>query len=81
MPRWEDVDHTEAVPERVPRGCRPGGPSGQVTLARIAKDLGIAESWLRNWMKAAEVSDGKRPGLETRRRRSSCRSASVATGC
>lgn len=36
---------------------------GQDTLAQIAKDFGIAESCLRNWMKAAEVSEGKRPGL------------------
>jgi transposase-like protein len=36
---------------------------GQDTLAQIAKDFGIAESCLRNWMKAADVADGKRPGL------------------
>jgi len=36
---------------------------GQDTLAQIAKDFGIAESCLRNWLKAADVSDGKRPGL------------------
>ena len=35
---------------------------GQDTLAQIAKDFGIAESCLRNWMKAAEVADGERGG-------------------
>ena len=36
---------------------------GQDTLAQIAKDFGIAESCLRNWLRAAEVADGSRPGL------------------
>lgn len=36
---------------------------GQDTLAQIAKDFGIAESCLRNWLRAAEVADGGRPGL------------------
>ena len=35
---------------------------GQDTLAQIARDFGIAESCLRNWMKAAEVADGERGG-------------------
>jgi len=38
----------------------------QDTLAQIAKDFGIAESCLRNWMRAADVEDGKRPGLSPR---------------
>ena len=32
-------------------------------IAQIAKDLGISESCLRNWMNQAEVNDGTRPGL------------------
>jgi transposase len=34
-------------------------------LAEIAHDLGIAESCLRNWMKQADVDDGRRNGLST----------------
>ena len=29
-------------------------------VAKIAEDLGIAESCLRNWMKQADIDDGKR---------------------
>ena len=34
-------------------------------IARIASDLGIAESCLRNWMKQADIDDGKPGGLTT----------------
>ena len=34
-------------------------------VARIAEDLGIAESCLRNWMKQADVDEGARAGLNT----------------
>lgn len=36
---------------------------GQAPLKQIAKDFGISEGCLRNWMKQADVEDGKRPGL------------------
>ncbi len=36
---------------------------GEDTLAQIAKDFGIADSCLRNWLRAADVADGGRPGL------------------
>ncbi|GAA5204786.1 transposase [Microbacterium jejuense] len=36
---------------------------GQAPLAQIAKDFGISEGSLTNWMKKADVEDGKRPGL------------------
>lgn len=32
-------------------------------IGRIAKDLGISESCLRNWMARADVDEGKREGL------------------
>jgi transposase len=32
-------------------------------IARIAGDLGISESCLRNWMTQADVNDGTKPGL------------------
>jgi len=34
-------------------------------VAKIANDLGIAESCLRNWMKQADIDEGRRGGLTT----------------
>ncbi len=33
------------------------------SIAQIAKDFGITESCLRNWLKKADVEDGVRPGV------------------
>ena len=35
---------------------------GEAPLKVIAADFGIAESCLRNWLRAADVEDGNRPG-------------------
>ncbi|HHU37821.1 MAG TPA: transposase [Propionibacterium sp.] len=35
---------------------------GGQTIKQIAADFGIAESCLRNWMRAADVDDGLKPG-------------------
>ncbi len=32
-------------------------------IAKIAEDLGISESCLRNWMVQADINDGRREGL------------------
>ena len=42
----------------VARGREPG-----TTLKQVAKDFGIAEATLTNWMKAADVEEGTRPGV------------------
>ena len=34
-------------------------------VAQIAKDLGISESCLRNWMARADVDQGRREGLSS----------------
>jgi transposase-like protein len=34
---------------------------GGLTVAQIAKDFGISESCLTNWLHAAEVADGHKP--------------------
>ena len=34
---------------------------GEAPIAQIAKDFGISESCLRNWLHAADVEDGLRP--------------------
>lgn len=36
---------------------------GDAPIAQVAKDFGISESCLRNWLHQADVEDGKRPGL------------------
>lgn len=36
---------------------------GEAPIAQIAKDFGISESCLRNWLQAADVEDGNRPGV------------------
>ena len=36
---------------------------GGAPFAQIAKDFGISESCLRNWIHRAEVEDGLRPGV------------------
>jgi transposase len=42
---------------RVARNREPGQ-----TIKQVAVDFGIAESCLRNWLKAADVEDGVKPG-------------------
>ena len=36
---------------------------GEAPIAQVAKDFGISESCLRNWLKRADVEDGTRPGV------------------
>ena len=36
---------------------------GQASLSQIAKDFGISEGSLANWIKQADVAGGRRPGL------------------
>jgi transposase-like protein len=33
-----------------------------VTLAQIAKDFGISEQSLSNWLKQADIEEGRKPG-------------------
>ena len=35
---------------------------GEAPLSQVAKDFGISESCLRNWLRSADVEDGARPG-------------------
>ncbi|GAB3086061.1 transposase [Nocardioides zeae] len=36
---------------------------GDAPVAQIAKDFGISESCLRNWLTKADVEDGAKPGI------------------
>ena len=50
------------------------------TLKQVAKDSGIAEATLTNWMKVADVQEGT-PAGSPRTRRRSCASCSGAPSC
>lgn len=57
------------MPARFPKEFRDDvvavarGRESGVTLKQIAEDFGISEGSLTNWLKAADVEDGKRPGV------------------
>ena len=36
---------------------------GEAPLSQIARDFGIADATLHNWLKKADIEDGVRPGL------------------
>jgi transposase len=36
---------------------------GEAPLSQIARDFGISEGALSNWLKKADIEDGNRPGL------------------
>ena len=36
---------------------------GHAPMTQIARDFGISEGCLHNWMKKADVEDGNRPGV------------------
>ena len=54
MPRPHPQEFRDDVVAVARRGAAP--------LAQIAKDFGISESCLRNWLRRADVEDGHRPG-------------------
>lgn len=56
MPKPYPKEFREGV-VNVARGREPGQ-----TIKQIAADFGIAESCLQNWMRAADVEDGLKPG-------------------
>ena len=38
---------------------------GELTFSRIAKDFGISETCVSNWVRRADVEDGKHPGTSS----------------
>ena len=53
----------QAFPEEFRRDVVAVARKGESTIVQIAKDFGISEGSLSNWMKQADVEDGKRAGL------------------
>ena len=37
--------------------------TGHAPITQVAKDFGISDACLHNWLKKAEIEDGHRPGL------------------
>lgn len=37
--------------------------TGHAPIKQVAKDFGISEACLHNWLKRAEIEEGTRPGL------------------
>lgn len=58
------------MPNRYPREFRDDvvavARQGEAPLKQVAKDFGISESCLTNWLKAADAEDGKRAGPTTK---------------
>ena len=36
---------------------------GELTYAQIARDFGISETCVSNWVRKADIEDGQRPGI------------------
>lgn len=53
----------KAYPEEFRRDVVAVARKGQAPLTQIAKDFGISESCLANWLKKADIEDGNRPGV------------------
>jgi transposase len=53
---------------------------GDAPIKQIARDFGISESCLRNWLQAADVEDGNRPGT-TASESAELREARKRVGC
>ena len=49
-------------PEEFRRDVVAVARKGETPLAQIAKDFGISENSITNWMKKADIEDGDRPG-------------------
>lgn len=42
--------------------------SGDISIPQVAKDLGIADQTLRNWIAQADVDEGRKDGLTSAER-------------
>ncbi len=49
-------------PEEFRRDVVAVARKGEISLTQIAKDFGISQSCVKNWLKQAGIEDGHRPG-------------------
>ena len=62
-PHWKNVDTPAAHPKEFRDDVVAVARRGDASIAQVAKDIGISESCLRNWLHRADVEDGHRPGV------------------
>jgi transposase len=55
----------KAYPEEFRRDVVAVARKREASLTQIAKDFGVSEATLHNWMKRADVEDGVRDGMTT----------------
>jgi transposase len=79
-PRWKEVDHGKPYRTEFRDDVVAVARKGQAPLAQTAKDVGISEGTLSNWIKRADIEDGNRPGLTEEDRRNCARPGS-GSGC
>jgi transposase-like protein len=60
--QWKDHRHAQALSRGVPPRRSSGRRKGEIPLTQIAKDFGISQSCVKNWVKQADIEDGHRPG-------------------
>ena len=60
---WKDVILPKLYPPEFRRDGVAGARKHEAPLNQIAKDFGISESCLMNWLKKADVEDGVKPGV------------------
>lgn len=53
----------KAYPEEFRRDVVAVARKREVPLSQIAKDFGVSEATLHNWMKRADIEDGVREGM------------------
>ena len=54
-----------AYPQEFPGDVVRSARLGELTYSQIAKDFGISEKCVSNWVRRADVEDGKRPGTSS----------------
>ena len=62
-PCWKDVTMPALLPKEFRDDVIAVARRGDAPIAQTAKDFGISESTLRNWLRQADVEDGARPGV------------------
>jgi transposase len=61
--RWNDVIMPKPYPPEFRRDVVAVARKHEAPLNQIAKDFGISESCLANWLKKADVEEGVKPGV------------------
>jgi len=62
-PYWKDVSMPKPYPVQFRRDVVAVARKSEAPLVQIAKDFGISDGCLHNWLKRADSEDGLTPGL------------------